>query len=46
MSGADISEIFRRITLQKAMQEARSGASTPISHLDLTATIQGFKTEG
>jgi AAA+ superfamily predicted ATPase len=46
MSGADISEIFRRISLQKAMQEARTGESSPISHRDLMTTIQGFKTEG
>lgn len=46
MSGADISEIFRRITLEKAMQEARSGETAPISNQDIMRTIRLFKTQG
>jgi ATP-dependent 26S proteasome regulatory subunit len=46
MSGADLSEIFRRLMLQKAMQEARNGEASPITHEDVLSTIRRFKTEG
>lgn len=45
MSGADIAEIFRRISLAKAMQEARTGNSAPISQAEMVGVIQEFKSE-
>jgi transitional endoplasmic reticulum ATPase len=39
MTGADIQEVLRRVRLAKAMQEARGGASEPITHDDLAAAI-------
>jgi len=40
LTGADIAEVLRRITMDKAMQEARSGSRVPpISQLDLVAAI-------
>jgi len=44
MSGADIAEVFRRIALQKAMQEARNGSTEPIGQFDILKTIQDFRT--
>lgn len=46
MSGADISEIFRRINLKKAMEEARTGSAEPISQDDIDAAIREFRTQG
>jgi len=46
MSGADLTEIFRRIGLKKAMQEARTGSADPISQEDLEAIIRDFRTQG
>lgn len=46
MSGADISEIFRRLTLEKAMQEARTGSAQSIVQEDIIRTIRVFKTQG
>jgi transitional endoplasmic reticulum ATPase len=40
LTGADIAEVLRRVTMDKAMQEARSGTrSAPITQLDLIAGI-------
>jgi transitional endoplasmic reticulum ATPase len=40
LTGADIAEVLRRVTMDKAMQEARSGSrSSPITQLDLIAGI-------
>jgi AAA+ superfamily predicted ATPase len=46
MSGADVAEIFRRITMQHAIQEARTGSVVPISQRDIIATISAFRTNG
>ena len=44
MSGADIREVFRRVQLAKAMQEARTEApGTPISQADLLDSIRSFR---
>jgi transitional endoplasmic reticulum ATPase len=44
LTGADIAEVLRRITMDKAMQEARSGARVPpISQLDLVEGIAGVR---
>ena len=45
MSGADIAEVFRRISFSKAMQEARSQAVESISQDDLVKTIKAFRRE-
>ena len=45
LSGADIAEIFRRISLAKAMQEARTGNARAITQAELTGEIQEFKSE-
>jgi transitional endoplasmic reticulum ATPase len=40
LTGADIGEVLRRVTMDKAMQEARSGTRVPpITQLDLIAGI-------
>lgn len=46
-SGADITEIFRRLSLSRAMEEARSGqAQPPISQTEIKQAIQDFRTAG
>lgn len=46
-SGADITEIFRRLSLSKAMQEARSGQEQlPITQADIEQAISDFRTGG
>jgi transitional endoplasmic reticulum ATPase len=40
LTGADIAEVLRRVTMDKAMQEARTGARVPpVAQLDLIAAI-------
>lgn len=47
MSGADISEIFRRLGLSRAMQEARTGQQQPpISQDEIEQEIRRFRTAG
>jgi SpoVK/Ycf46/Vps4 family AAA+-type ATPase len=43
MSGADISEIIRKLSFKKAMEEARTGSTTPITHEEMVATIQSYR---
>lgn len=43
MSGADISEIFRRISMKKAIHEARTGSSVPINQEDLVSVVDSFR---
>jgi SpoVK/Ycf46/Vps4 family AAA+-type ATPase len=45
LSGADISEIFRRLSLVKAMEEARTGTAGPITNSEIAETIREFKSE-
>jgi len=45
MSGADIIEILRKMSFRKAMEEARYGSTTPITHADLVAMIKEHKTQ-
>lgn len=45
MSGADITELFRRIALSRAIQEARTGKQQPpISQEEIEQEIRGFRT--
>lgn len=44
MSGADITEIFRRLQLKKAMEEARGSTVHPVSQDDILLEIRDFKT--
>jgi transitional endoplasmic reticulum ATPase len=47
MSGADITEIFRRIGMKKAMEEARTSRSQePISQAEIKQSITDFKQIG
>lgn len=47
MSGADISEVFRRLGLARAMQEARTGeGQPPISQDEIEQEIRKFRTVG
>jgi transitional endoplasmic reticulum ATPase len=47
MSGADIAEIFRRISLQKAMKEARTGEQQPpVNQNDIVLEVRRFRTQG
>ena len=46
MSGADMTEIFRRITMKKAINEAQTGSSQQICQADLLNTINSFRTNG
>jgi len=47
MSGADISELFRRLGLSRAMQEARTGEQQlPISQDEIEQEIRRFRTAG
>jgi len=47
MSGADISELFRRLGLSRAMQEARTGQpQPPISQDEIEQEIRRFRTVG
>lgn len=46
MSGADIAEIFRRISMRKAREEVKLGRAAPISQADITATIKQYRTSG
>ncbi len=46
-SGADITEIFRRLSLARAMEEARSGQEQPpITQAEIEQAIQDFRTGG
>jgi SpoVK/Ycf46/Vps4 family AAA+-type ATPase len=46
-SGADITEIFRRLSLSRAMQEARTGQEQPpITQEEIERSIQEFRTRG
>ncbi len=46
-SGADITEIFRRISLSRAMEEARSGQEQPpITQAEIEQEIQNFRQNG
>lgn len=46
-SGADLTEIFRRISLSKAMEEARTGQEQPpITQAEIEHEIQNFKQNG
>ena len=46
MSGADIAEVFRRLGLSRAMQEARTGETQPpISQEEIEQEIRGLKTQ-
>jgi AAA+ superfamily predicted ATPase len=46
-SGADITEIFRRLSFSKAMKEARSGKEqAPITQADIEEAIVDFRTDG
>jgi transitional endoplasmic reticulum ATPase len=47
MSGADITEIFRRLGLTRAMQEARTGQQQePIKQDEIIQEIRKFRTVG
>ncbi len=47
MSGADIAEIFRRLSLSRAMQEARSGvAQSPITLDEIKQEVSSFRRNG
>ncbi|MDL2363083.1 MAG: ATP-binding protein [Patescibacteria group bacterium] len=47
MSGADINEIFRRLSLEKAMTEARTGQpQNPVTQALVDAAINHFRTNG
>ncbi|HLL69712.1 MAG TPA: ATP-binding protein [Micromonosporaceae bacterium] len=46
MTGADIREVLRRVRLDKAMHEARTGAVTPISQADLVQGIAEVRQAG
>lgn len=47
LSGADISELFRRLGLSRAMQEARTGQQQPpISQDEIEQEIRRFRTAG
>lgn len=47
MSGADITEIFRRLSLSRAMQEARTGTvQPPITHSEIIAEVRTFRKNG
>ncbi len=46
-SGADITEIFRRLGLSRAMEEARSGQEQPpITQAEIVQEIQNFRQNG
>ncbi len=45
LTGADIKEILRRIPLKKALEEARTGAATPICQQEILDEITAFITE-
>lgn len=46
-SGADITEIFRRLSLSRAMKEAQSGKEQPpITQVEIENAIQDFRTGG
>jgi len=46
-SGADITEIFRRLSLGRAMEEARTGQEqSPITQAEIEQAIQDFRTGG
>ena len=45
MTGADLKELLRRVQLDKAMQEARTGTQpTPIAQADLRHHLAALKT--
>lgn len=47
LSGADITEIFRRLSLSRAVNEARSGKQQePITQLEIEQAITDFRTGG
>lgn len=46
MSGADLTEIFRRICFEKAMHEARGNKVDPITQEEIETAIIKFKTNG
>ena len=47
LSGADIAEIFRRLSLSRAMEEVRTGKEqTPISQLNFEQEIRNFRQNG
>lgn len=47
MSGADISEIFRRLSITRAMQEARTGIQQPpISQQEIIVEARKFRANG
>jgi transitional endoplasmic reticulum ATPase len=44
LSGADITEIFRRLFLSKAMEEARSGQEQlPITQAEIVREAQNYR---
>jgi transitional endoplasmic reticulum ATPase len=46
-SGADITEVFRRLCLSRAMQEARTGQDQPpITQTEIEQEIQNFRQNG
>ncbi|MDB5185984.1 MAG: family ATPase, partial [Candidatus Saccharibacteria bacterium] len=47
LSGADLAEIFRRLSLSKAIEEARTGQEqAPITQADIVQEIQNFRQNG
>jgi hypothetical protein len=46
LSGADIAEVFRRLTFSKAMNEARSGnPQSPITQKEILGEFEDFRAE-
>jgi AAA+ superfamily predicted ATPase len=43
MSGADITELIRTLSFKKAMEEAQTGSTTPITQADLIAVIKSYR---
>jgi transitional endoplasmic reticulum ATPase len=46
MSGADLKEVLRRVQLAKAIQEARSGTSGPITQDDVMTALAAVQAHG
>lgn len=46
LSGADITEIMRRVLQRKVHEEIKTGNADPISNKDLSRAIKAFKTNG
>jgi transitional endoplasmic reticulum ATPase len=47
MSGADITEIFRRLSLSRAMEEAQTGIEQPpITQAEIEQAVQDFRQNG